>query len=118
MEKNTMSKQTAIPSREQILRMIQAELHAQQREDIKVQVAFVVNFDAGDPVIVNTILDPHEPFPRWKCKNFITSILERITQMEKSQMKVEPVSDTPTALPEIAASTIPIHTAVAAPVVL
>jgi hypothetical protein len=78
-------KQTKLPERNDILKMVQRELHAQGREDVKVEVAFVVNLDAGDPVIVNTIIDPHQPFPRWKCRQFIESIIERIEEMEKKQ---------------------------------
>jgi hypothetical protein len=117
-----MSRQMKIPSREDILRMVQAELHAQLREDVQVRVAFVVNLDAGDPVIVNTILDPHEPFPRWKCKQFVKSILERIAEMEKAQLKatdMPPAASGPlSASPEIADETTQDQTLLAGPVVL
>jgi len=103
-----MTKQMKLPERTDILKMVQRELHAQGREDVKVEVAFVVNFDAGDPVIVNTIIDPHQPFPRWKCRQFIESIINRIMEMESK----------PFASQEIASSSTPIQTAEAVPAAL
>lgn len=107
-----MTKQTKLPERTDILKMIERELYEKQREDIKVHVAFVVSLDAGDPVIVNTVVDPHQPFPRWKCKRFVESILERIREMEK-----EEVAKTEQSLRTVLSST-PIQIPVAEPLAL
>lgn len=97
-----MTKQTKLPERTDILKMVERELHEQMREDIKVHVAFVVSLDAGDPIIVNTVINPHEPFPRWKCKRFVESILERIKEMEKDGART---SYMPTESPETVLNT-------------
>jgi hypothetical protein len=76
-------KQLKLPERGDIKKMIQRELHEQLREDVKVEVAFVVNFDAGDPAIVNTIIDPIQPFPRWKCRAFVKDIVAKLKELEE-----------------------------------
>lgn len=65
-----------------LLRQLSAILHTTTRDDVKVQIQFLVNFSVDEETYVNTVLDPWQPLSRVRLRELVGAVLEKLGTLE------------------------------------
>lgn len=76
-----MSGITVIDRRD-LERLLKHLVHAEKRDDVKVDIKFYVQFSTGDDYSASTLLDPWQPFARSAARDLVKAAIVKLDEEE------------------------------------
>lgn len=76
-----MSKGIQPLDRRDVERVLKAVLHGLFRDDVQVEINYLVTLKTDEETFVNAVIDPWQPFPRHTAKNIVTEGVARLNKM-------------------------------------
>lgn len=73
---------TTVIDRRDLERLLKHLVHAEKRDDVKVDIKFYVQFSTGDDYSASTLLDPWQPFSRSAARNLIKAAIVKLDEEE------------------------------------
>lgn len=74
---------TTVIDRRDLERLLKHLVHAEKRDDVKVDIKFYVQFSTGDEFSASTLLDPWQPFNRKAARDLVKAAIIKLDEEEK-----------------------------------
>lgn len=78
--------------RRDLQRQLGAQLHAALRDDVKVEISFLITFKVDDETFVNAVIDPYQAFPRWQAKQLVQGALNKLNEIDRDSNAPQDIS--------------------------